>query len=65
MGTKLYGEDACPDPQSDSSEWDWGQDGEFRNGRNIKDKLSHSIDTCTCTRNSVWLRGCMLNGNVI
>ena len=40
----LYGKDACPGPQSDSSGWDWGQDDEFSNGRNGKrGKLSHSI----------------------
>ena len=42
--------DACPGPQSDSSRWDWGQDGEFRNGKNGKwGELSHSsdvIDAC-------------------
>ena len=54
---KLYGKDACPGPQSDSSGWDQGQDGEFSNGRNGKSgKLSHSsdvIDACTCIHNSV------------
>ena len=69
--------DACPGPQSDSSGWDRGQDGEFSNGRNGKSgELSHSsdvIDACTCI-NSVDLHvnvcgsaqygGCVVNGNV-
>ena len=49
---KLYGKDVCSGPQSDSSGWDRGQDGEFSDGRNGKcGELSHSsdvIDACTC-----------------
>ena len=41
---KLYGQNACPGPQSDSSGRGQGQDGKFWNGRNDKwDKLSHSM----------------------
>ena len=29
---ELYGKDACPGPQSDSTGWDRVQDGEFSNG---------------------------------
>ena len=32
----LYGKDACPGPQSDSSGWNRGHDGKFSNGRNGK-----------------------------
>ena len=38
---KLYGKDACPGPQSDSSGWDWGQD--VSNGKRDKNY------SCTCT----------------
>ena len=29
---RLYGENACPAPQPNSSGWDLGQDGKLRNG---------------------------------
>ena len=51
---KLYGKDACPGSQSDSSGWNQGQDGEFSKGGNDKrGRLSHSSDivdayTCRC-----------------
>ena len=67
---KLYGKDTCPGPQSDSSWWDRGQDGEFRNGK--RGELSHSSDACTSIHNSVDLHanvcgsaqccGCVVNG---
>ena len=47
-----YGENACPGPQPNSSEWDRGQDGKMWNGRNGRsDKLSHfndMIGACIC-----------------
>ena len=30
---RLYGENACPGPQPNSSGWDLGQDGKLWNGR--------------------------------
>ena len=42
---RLYGENACPGPQPNSSGWDLGQDGKLWNGRNSRSgKLSHSND---------------------
>ena len=49
---RLYGENACPGPQPNSSRWDLGQDGKL-NGRNGRSgKLSHSSDVigaCICS----------------
>ena len=62
-----HGKEVYPGPQSDSSRWDRGYDGEFRNGRNgKKSKFSHVIDACTCTHTSVACHccGCVVNGNV-
>ena len=43
--SRLYGENACPGPQPNSSGWDLGQDGKLWNGRNDgSGKLSHSND---------------------
>ena len=42
---RLYGDNVCPDPQLNSSRWDFGQDGKLWNGRNGRSgKLSHSND---------------------
>ena len=48
---RLYGENACPGPQPNSSGWDLGQDGKLWNGWNGRSgKLSHSSDVIgACT----------------
>ena len=69
---RLYGENACPGPQPNSSGWDLGQDGKLWNGRNGRSgKLSHSSDVigvCICS-NDVNVCGsahcgCVVNGSV-
>ena len=69
---RLYGENACPGPQPNSSGWDLGQDGKLWNGRNGRSgKLSHSSDVigaCLCS-NDVNVCGsahcgCVVNGSV-
>jgi hypothetical protein len=69
---RLYGENACPGPQPNSSGWDLGQDGKLWNGRNGRSgKLSHSNDVigaCICS-NDVNVCGsahcgCVVNGSV-
>ena len=69
---RLYGENAYPGPQPNSSGWDLGQDGKLWNGRNGRSgKLSHSSDVigaCICS-NGVNVRGsahcgCVVNGSV-
>ena len=56
---KLYGKDACPGPQFDSSGWDQGHDGKFSNGRNSKrGEISNSsdlVDACIYMK-CVWLQ---------
>ena len=66
---KLYGDNACPGLQPNSSGWDLGQDGKLRNGRNGRSgKLSHSSDeifvhvfvdlhVCVCGSAHMWVRG--------
>ena len=69
---RLYGDNACPGPQPNSSGWDLGQDGKLWNGRNGRSgKLSHSSDVigaCICS-NDVNVCGsahcgCVVNGSV-
>ena len=64
---RLYGENACPAPQPNSSGWDLGQDCKLWNGRNGRSgKLSHSSDVigaCICSNDvnvrlhPLWVRG--------
>ena len=69
---RLYGENACPGPQPNSSGWDLGQDGKLWNGRNGRSgKLSHSSDVigaCICSNDvnvcSSAHCGCVVNGSV-
>ena len=72
---KLYGDNACPGPQPNSSGWDLGQDGKLWNGRNGRSgKLSHSsvkIGACICSNVDLHVCvcgsahcGCMVNGSI-
>ena len=60
--------DACLGPQSDSLRWDWGQDGEFSNGRTGKrGELSPSsigidYDLHVNVCGSAHCCGCVVNG---
>ena len=72
---KLYGDNACPSPQPNSSGWDRGQVGKLWNGRNGRSgKMSHSndvigayicsnVDLHVCMFGSAHC-GCVVNGSV-
>ena len=67
---RLYGENACPGPQPNSSGWNLGQDGKLWNRRNGRSgKLSHSDDmmhVVSCSNDVCGSAhcGCVVNGNV-